>query len=140
EPAPRNGSCDLPPSRRAHRRTHRALCVLSSHNPPNAGLGSLRRCSCPVPVDACTPKRILHKGAALADDEKIGTVWTDDELDLVVADYFAMLAAEQAGRAYVKSHHAAALMAKIGRTHRSVEFKHMNISAVLAEIGQPTIP
>src|SRR5690606_31613979 len=25
------------------------------------------------------------------------------------------------------------------RTHRSVEFKHMNISAVLAELGLPTI-
>lgn len=75
----------------------------------------------------------------MADDEKIGTVWTDDELDLIVADYFAMLAAEQASQPYVKSQHSAALMAKIGRTHRSVEFKHMNISAVLEEIGQPTI-
>jgi hypothetical protein len=75
----------------------------------------------------------------LADTEKIGTVWTDDELDLIVADYFAMLAAEQAGRAYVKSHHSAALMARLGRPHRSVEFKHMNISAVLEELGEPTI-
>lgn len=74
-----------------------------------------------------------------ADDDKIGTVWSDEELDLIVADYFAMLAAEQAGRAYVKSHHSAALMARIGRSHRSVETKHMNISAVLEEIGQPTI-
>jgi len=30
-------------------------------------------------------------------------------------------------------------MADIGRTHRSVEFKHMNISAVLRELGLPTI-
>jgi hypothetical protein len=30
-------------------------------------------------------------------------------------------------------------MDKIGRTHRSVEFKHMNISAVLRELGLPTI-
>lgn len=75
----------------------------------------------------------------MADDAKVGTVWTDDELDLIVADYFAMLTAEQAGRPYVKSHHSARLMAQIGRTHRSVEFKHMNISAVLEEIGQPTI-
>ena len=78
-------------------------------------------------------------GVPLADDEKRGAVWTDGELDLIVADYFAMLAAEQAGQAYVKSHHAAALMAQTGRSHRSVEFKHMNISAVLQEIGQPTI-
>jgi hypothetical protein len=31
-------------------------------------------------------------------------------------------------------------MAKIGRTHRSVEFKHQNISAVLDELGMPWIP
>lgn len=75
----------------------------------------------------------------MADEAKIGADWTSDELDLIVADYFAMLAAEQAGRAYVKSHHGARLMAQIGRTHRSVEFKHMNISAVLDELGHPTI-
>lgn len=75
----------------------------------------------------------------MADEAKIGTDWTDDELDAIVADYFAMLAAEQAGHAYVKSHHSARLMEQIGRTHRSVEFKHMNISAVLEELGRPTI-
>lgn len=79
-------------------------------------------------------------GGCLTDDDgKRGTVWTDEELDLIVADYFAILAAEQAGEAYVKARHSAALMARIGRSHRSVEFKHMNISAVLEEIGQPTI-
>jgi len=75
----------------------------------------------------------------VADEAKLGTDWTDEELDLIVGDYFAMLAAEQAGRPYVKSHHGARLMAQIGRTHRSVEFKHMNISAVLEELGRPTI-
>src|SRR5207245_2218482 len=30
--------------------------------------------------------------------------------------------------------------AQIGRTHRSVEFKHQNISAVLDELGMPWIP
>jgi hypothetical protein len=45
----------------------------------------------------------------VADQAKIGTDWTADELDLIVADYFAMLADEQAGRAYVKSHHGARL-------------------------------
>ena len=75
----------------------------------------------------------------MADDEKIGTAWSDDELDLIVADYFAMLEAEQAGRPYVKTRHSAELMQRIGRTHRSVEFKHMNISAVLGELSLPTI-
>jgi uncharacterized protein DUF3883 len=76
----------------------------------------------------------------LADEEKIGTPWSDDELDAIVADYFTMLGAELAGQTYVKSHHSAALMALIGRTHRSVEFKHQNISAVLDELGLPWIP
>ncbi len=65
--------------------------------------------------------------------------WTDAELDLIVADYFAMLAAEQAGQAYVKARHRAQLTELIGRTSGSIEFKHMNISAVLEEIGEPII-
>jgi hypothetical protein len=68
----------------------------------------------------------------VADEEKIGTVWSDEKLDRIVADYFAMLAAEQSGAAYVKARDAALLMAQIGRTRRSVEFKHKNISAVLS--------
>lgn len=76
----------------------------------------------------------------MADPAKIGKPWADDELDAIVADYFAMLGAELSGQGYVKAHHSAALMARIGRTHRSVEFKHQNISAVLEELGMPWIP
>src|SRR5271166_1658208 len=76
----------------------------------------------------------------MADEAKIGTNWLDDELDAIVADYFAMLDADISGRPYVKSRHSAALMARIGRTHRSVEFKHQNISAVLDALGMPWIP
>ena len=76
----------------------------------------------------------------MADDEKIGKPWRDDELDAIIADYFVMLAADLAGAPYLKSRHSAALMAQIGRTHRSVEFKHQNISAVLDELGLPWIP
>jgi hypothetical protein len=76
----------------------------------------------------------------MADESKIGTIWRDDELDAIVADYFTMLEAELSGSAYVKAHHSAALMERIGRTHRSVEFKHQNISAVLDELGLPWIP
>src|SRR6266404_40007 len=76
----------------------------------------------------------------MADEAKIGTHWQNDELDAIVADYFAMLAADLSGRPYVKSRHSAALMARIGRTHRSVEFKHQNISAVMDELGLPWIP
>jgi hypothetical protein len=75
----------------------------------------------------------------MADQEKIGKPWTDDELDAIIADYFSMLTADLAGKPYVKSHHSAALMLQIGRTHRSIEFKHQNISAVLDELGLPWI-
>lgn len=75
----------------------------------------------------------------MADPNKLGQDWDADELDAIVADYFAMLALEQAGQAYVKAHRAQDLMARIGRTHRSVEFKHMNISAALTRLGLPTI-
>lgn len=76
----------------------------------------------------------------MADQEKIGKPWDDDELDAIVADYFAMLRNELAGQSYVKSHYSAVLMKEIGRTHRSIEFKHLNISAVLDELGLPWIP
>jgi len=75
----------------------------------------------------------------MADDEKIGKPWSDGELDAIVADYFSMLSAELSRQPYVKSHHSAVLMDQIGRTHRSVEFKHQNISAVLEEMGLPWI-
>ena len=75
----------------------------------------------------------------MADQSRMGSDWNAEELDAIVADYFAMLADELAGRPYVKSHHNAALREKIGRTAGSVERKHMNISAVLVELGLPTI-
>src|SRR3954470_25048141 len=76
----------------------------------------------------------------MADPSKIGTDWQGDELDAIVADYFDMLTMDLAGRSYVKLPHSRALMAQLGRTHRSVEFKHQNISAVLDELGLPWIP
>ena len=76
----------------------------------------------------------------MTDDIKSGTPWQDDELDAILADYFVMLAADLAGVPYIKSKHSAALMSRIGRSHRSVEFKHQNISAVLDELGLPWIP
>ncbi|MGO9938584.1 MAG: DUF3883 domain-containing protein [Terracidiphilus sp.] len=76
----------------------------------------------------------------MADDSKVGKDWQDDELDAIVADYFDMLASDLAAQPYVKLKHSQALMARIRRTHRSVEFKHQNISAVLDELGMPWIP
>ena len=65
----------------------------------------------------------------MASPVKTGTDWSADELDAIVADYFAMLALDAAGQPFVKAHRARVLMEQTGRSHRSVEFKHMNISA-----------
>jgi hypothetical protein len=75
----------------------------------------------------------------VADQDLIGTPWGDDELDLIVADHFAMLEAQLARRPIVKAHHRKLLMEQVLRTNRSIEFKHMNISAVLERLGHPTI-
>lgn len=75
----------------------------------------------------------------MADASKTGSNWRDEELDAIVVDYFAMLALDAAGQPFVKTHRARALMERTGRSHRSVEFKHMNISAVAAELALPTV-
>ena len=76
----------------------------------------------------------------MADQNKAGTHWTADELDAIVADYFVMLGFELAGQPYVKSQHNAALVAQIGRSRGSVEYKYQNISAVLERMDLPWIP
>lgn len=66
--------------------------------------------------------------------------WTDEENDLIVADYFAMLADDIAGRPYNKAEHNRHLQERIDRTRTSIEFKHQNISAVLKGLGEDWIP
>jgi hypothetical protein len=75
----------------------------------------------------------------LAGKSRTDNPWSDDELDAIVADYFAMLTAEQGGQFYRKSDHRLVLMQKIDRSKGSIEFKHQNISAVLAHLGLPWI-
>lgn len=72
-------------------------------------------------------------------DGEPGSDWTDSQNDLIVADYFTMLAEELAGQSYVKSHHNEALQKLTGRNKGSIERKHMNISAVLERLGLPRI-
>jgi hypothetical protein len=61
--------------------------------------------------------------------------WTDDELDLIVSDYFSMLRAEAVGAIFNKAQHNRLLRGKIDRSEASIEFKHRNISAVLELLG-----
>ena len=65
--------------------------------------------------------------------------WTDAENDLVVADYFAMLAEDLAGLDLSKAAHNRALQRQVDRSRGSIEYKHQNISAVLQWLGQPWI-
>ena len=67
--------------------------------------------------------------------------WTDEENDLIVADYFAMLANDIARRAYNKAEHRRGLVSLLrNRSEGSIEFKHQNISAVLKGLGENWIP
>lgn len=66
--------------------------------------------------------------------------WTDEQNDAIVADYFAMLADDIAGRPYSKADHNRALQAVIGRPRGSIEYKHQNISAVLKGLGEEWLP
>jgi Protein NO VEIN, C-terminal len=65
--------------------------------------------------------------------------WTDNELDLIVADYFSMLDSEIRQVPYDKTQHRQALMGAINRSNSSIEFKHHNISAVLEQLDLPWI-
>ena len=65
--------------------------------------------------------------------------WSDSEIDAIVRDYFVMLEHEQTGRAFSKAEHRRVLMETIERGEKSIEFKHMNISAVMDALGLPYI-
>jgi hypothetical protein len=67
--------------------------------------------------------------------------WTDEENDLIVACYFAMLADDIFARRYNKAEHHRALRPLLNeRSEGSIEFKHQNISAVLKGLGEDWIP
>lgn len=69
-----------------------------------------------------------------------GGPWTDQENDLIVADYFAMLQADLAGLPFSKTEHRNGLSRLLpARNSKSIEFKHMNISAVMLGLGQPRV-
>jgi len=67
--------------------------------------------------------------------------WTDEENDLIVEDYFAMLAKDLAGRSYSKTERRRALLPKLdNRSEGSIRRKHHNISAVLQGLGKTWLP
>lgn len=67
--------------------------------------------------------------------------WDWLECEFLVNDYVTMLEKELAGAKYNKSAHRRALQPRLnGRSERSIEDKHQNVSAVLLELGLPYIP
>ena len=75
--------------------------------------------------------QVVEKGQE-EQEEGTGKPWSDEEVRLIVADYFDMLQLDLLGQAYKKSEHNERLREKLnGRSRPSVEFKHRNISAVL---------
>ena len=66
--------------------------------------------------------------------------WSQHEVELIVADYFAMLMKELAGEPYVKAEHNRNTQKLLNnRSKQSLEWKYRNISAVLARLGAPYI-
>lgn len=62
--------------------------------------------------------------------------WTDEENDLIVADYFAMLIDDLSGKPLNKAASYRELADRIDRSAKAIEYKHQNISAVLKALGE----
>jgi hypothetical protein len=71
------------------------------------------------------------------DQTEDGDDWTDLQIDLIVADYFSMLAMDLRQERFNKAERNRALQALTGRNRGSIEFKHANISAVMEKLGLP---
>ncbi|MFC9934070.1 hypothetical protein [Glutamicibacter sp. NPDC127525] len=65
--------------------------------------------------------------------------WADQELNVLISEYFEMLRAEMNGHSYVKRRHNENVVSLTGRTTSSVEFKFCNLSAALIDLGIPYI-
>jgi hypothetical protein len=83
---------------------------------------------------------VVRKGEDAAEEKAPHKDWSEHEVRLIVADYFAMLEAELLAKPFKKSDHRKALSPKLqGRSDGSIEFKHQNVSGVLVELGLPYI-
>jgi len=70
----------------------------------------------------------------------INTDWSNKEVELIISDYFSMLGEELQGKPYNKTSHRNYLIPLLNnRSHRSIDFKHQNITAVLIKLGLPYI-
>lgn len=66
--------------------------------------------------------------------------WSQQEVDIIVADYFSMLVKELSGEKLNKAEHRRSIQPLLNnRSRPSLEWKHMNISAALIKMGMPYI-
>ena len=85
---------------------------------------------------------VVKKGEAAPGQEEAaaGKDWSESEVRLAVADYFAMLEQELLGKQYSKTEHRKALAPRLaGRSDGAIEYKHQNMSAVLTGLGLPYV-
>lgn len=69
-----------------------------------------------------------------------GEDWSRFEVEACVADYLQMLALQLNGQRFNKSARIQALIQRLdGRSKGSVEYKFRNVSAVMQELGWPTV-
>ena len=83
-------------------------------------------------------REIVHLGP-MAREALRGSTWSDEELDLIVADYFEMLAIQRSGVQVNKAQFVEELDRRLGRGRKSIEFKHMNVSAVMQDLALPIV-
>lgn len=65
--------------------------------------------------------------------------WTKEEVIIIVKDYFEMFRMELDSIPYNKASHRRKLSPLLNNRDNSIEFKHQNISGVLANMGLPYI-
>ena len=66
--------------------------------------------------------------------------WSQQEVEIIVEDYLAMLALELRSQDYNKAQRNRELQKLLpARSRGSIEFKHQNISAVMIEMGYPYV-
>jgi hypothetical protein len=83
---------------------------------------------------------VVRKGEGAEEEKPAHKDWSEEEVGLIVADYFTMLEKELLGKEYSKADHRRSLAPKLGgRSDGAIEFKHANISAVLTSLGLPYI-
>lgn len=82
----------------------------------------------------------LHTRRRMLSRNDMAEGWSREEVEIIVADYFDMLACELRNRLFNKADHNRGLQQILPlRTRGSIERKHQNISAVLLESGYPYV-